>query len=174
MLVPLAAVPVAAAVAWMWPIVVPREERRRWQQRSTGRFLFEFTLRLIVTTVVLEEVAFRGLLFGAARIAWEGFWCPALLSASLFGLWHISPTLTDARLTGRAVAMRKVAGTVITTIGFGLALAGLRNATDSLWPPIALHYAVNASGMAAVFVSSRRFPADRQDCAKAQSPRRKA
>lgn len=105
-------------------------------------------------TVLVEEVAFRGVLLALLQIDW---WAlpAALVSSALFGLWHVLPALemheSHASLpTGRRGArFLTVAGTVLFTglAGFGFCL--LRLFTGSLLPPAALHWAANSSGIVA-------------------------
>ncbi|HEY9378367.1 MAG TPA: CPBP family intramembrane glutamic endopeptidase, partial [Jiangellaceae bacterium] len=107
-------------------------------------------------TVLLEETAFRCVLFAVVTVRHGTGWAVAVTSV-LFGLWHVLPALpmydaheavrgamgTDAR--GRVAAvLAAVAGTAVGGVVFAL----LRVWTDSVLPPIGLHWALNGFGVA--------------------------
>ena len=83
-------------------------------------------------TILLEEVAFRSVLWGMLS-RHMGTWRVLLVSSSLFGLWHVFPSLSFASAnrafsdivptTGAATAVLAVAGTVLFT-GLGGVVAG--------------------------------------------------
>ncbi|HTY72561.1 MAG TPA: CPBP family intramembrane glutamic endopeptidase [Actinomycetes bacterium] len=124
---------------------------------STGR---QIAARVLVAiplgTVLLEETAFRGVLLAELRRDVGTGWAVAL-SSVVFGLWHVLPartmhaeheafgSLAGGGRRGRAVA---VAGTVAFTAAAGVLFAGLRLWSDSLLPPVGLHWAVNGMGVA--------------------------
>lgn len=118
-------------------------------------------------TVVLEEVAFRGVLWGLLEREHGGAWATAV-SSLLFGLWHVLPAL-DAVRSGAALSRTagggRPLGTVVATVAFtaaaGVPLAGLRWWTGGLLAPILLHWAINACGVLAsarVWAISDRQP----------------
>lgn len=80
---------------------------------------------------LIEELVFRGLLFGALR-RYVTFWPAALVSAVLFGAAHVEP----------AHAIQ--AGLL------GLVLAWLYERSFSLWVPIAAHMVNNLAAVIAV------------------------
>lgn len=102
-------------------------------------------------TVLLEEFAFRGVLWGmldrryGARVATIG-------SAALFGLWHVLPAMSTTGRNARVTAMVgghlwiTIALTVVVTALFGVLFAVLRRRSGSLLPAMALHWALNAAG----------------------------
>lgn len=118
-------------------------------------------------TVVFEEVAFRGVLWGLLAREHGTGWATAI-SSVLFGLWHVLPAL-DLTRTNTAVpggSRRQVLLTVLGTVAFttvaGVLFAGLRWASGSLLAPAGLHWATNGIGVLAsarVWVLSRRGPA---------------
>lgn len=112
-----------------------------------GRALaYQTLIRVPLGTALLEEIAFRGVLFAAWRDADEtAAW---VVSSCVFGLWHIAPATTMVRVNdpsagGRVVA-RAVAGTVVLTAIAGAALVWLRVETGSLAAPFAAHATVNS------------------------------
>lgn len=111
-------------------------------------------VRIPLGTVVLEEVAFRGVL-------------PSLVSpvvaAILFGLWHVVPTartldVNRVARSGRA-RLGAVGGAVAVTTVVGLVFWQLRVATGSLLAPALVHVAANSGATVAAFVVLRSAPA---------------
>ncbi|MEU4688895.1 CPBP family intramembrane glutamic endopeptidase [Actinoplanes sp. NPDC023714] len=106
-------------------------------------------------TVLLEEVAFRGVLHGLVNRHRGAVWA-SVVSSVLFGMWHILPSLglADANqaigaavgggTTGRVLA---VAGAVAFTALAGLLLCELRRRSGSLLAAAALHWATNGMGL---------------------------
>ena len=122
----------------------------RYHLSLGGALLTSFVL-IPIGTVLLEEVAFRGVLWGLLRRLGGTFLATAVSSA-LFGLWHILPSLglaTDNEAIGSAVGQGRsaqvitVAGTVLFTAGSGVVFCELRRRSGSLLAPAALHWAVN-------------------------------
>ncbi len=91
-----------------------------------GALLTSFVL-IPVGTVLLEEVAFRGVLWGLLRRL-GGTVMATAVSSALFGLWHILPSLglaTDNEAIGSAVGQGRSAQ-VITVAGTVLFTAAVR------------------------------------------------
>jgi membrane protease YdiL (CAAX protease family) len=106
-------------------------------------------------TVLLEEVAFRGVLLGLVH-RHRGPGSAKLLSSGLFGLWHILPSLRLSRANqaaglifgaGTAGQFLAVAGAVGFTALAGLLLCELRRRSGSLLAAAGLHWATNALGL---------------------------
>ena len=106
-------------------------------------------------TVLLEEVAFRGVLLGLVHRHRGAVWA-SVSSSVLFGLWHILPSLrlshanhAVAAAVGPAPAGQVVA--VVATVGFtalaGLLLCELRRRSGSLLAAAGLHWATNGLGV---------------------------
>ncbi|UGY90994.1 CPBP family intramembrane glutamic endopeptidase [Streptomyces gobiensis] len=106
-------------------------------------------------TVLLEETAFRGVLPALLRDT-NGHRGAELISAGLFGLWHIlpsgdlpeaNPALAGLTTAGAPPSRAKAAigAIVTTTIGGGL-FTLLRRRSGSLVAPMALHTAFNSLG----------------------------
>jgi CAAX protease family protein len=116
-------------------------------------------------TVVFEEVAFRGVLWGLIEDAKGPVWAAAATSL-LFGAWHVLPALdlarTNTALAGsvsRSKLVATVLGTVVFTAAAGVLFAELRWHSGSLLAPVLLHWAANAAGVlcsAIVWGISRR------------------
>ena len=106
-------------------------------------------------TVVFEEVAFRGVLWGLVEEANGPVWATAATSL-LFGAWHVLPALdlarTNTALAGsgsRAKPVATVLGTVAFTAAAGVLFAELRRQSGSLLAPVLLHWATNGAGVLA-------------------------
>jgi uncharacterized protein len=132
---------------------------RRVEQARLGSAAYQVLVRIPVGTVVLEEVAFRGVLYALLRHAY-GTASSTAVSCWLFGLWHVLPARELPKLNpvaGRMFHTRPplVVAAVTTTALTGAVLCELRRRTGSLLPPIALHWAINALGYVTAFVVTR-------------------
>ena len=132
---------------------------RRVEQVRVGSAAYQVLVRIPLGTVVLEEVAFRGVLYGLLRpdgIAWA-----TAVSSLLFGLWHVLPARELPKLNpavGRMFHARPpmvVAAVVIATALAGVVLCELRRRSGSLLAPIAVHWAFNALGFVTALVVTR-------------------
>ena len=113
-----------------------------------------------LATVVFEEVAFRGVLWGLFEVAHGALWA-TVVSALLFGLWHVLPAVDGARQNSptarvaRADLLRQVAGTIAFTALAGLVFGVLRDRSGSLLAPGLLHWATNGLGIVAAALAWR-------------------
>ena len=127
----------------------------------------EVAYRMLVSipfgTVLLEETAFRSVLFAAVDVRHGTAWAVAVTSV-LFGLWHILPTIPmheaheavrGALGTGRRGRWVAVGTGVAGTAIGGVVFAMLRVWTDSVLPPIGLHWALNGMGVAVAWWLAR-------------------
>lgn len=96
-------------------------------------------------TVLVEELAFRGVLLALARRQLPDR-AAGVLTAAVFGLWHVRGALR----TGSSVA-----GTVVLTACAGLVFAWLRLHTGSLLAPVGLHLGTNSVGLLAAAAAAR-------------------
>jgi membrane protease YdiL (CAAX protease family) len=115
-------------------------------------------------TVVFEEVAFRGVLWGLVEDA-HGAAAAAAVTSVLFGLWHVLPALDLARANAAlapsgAGSGRTVLATVAFTTAAGVVFAELRWRTGSLLAPVLLHWAANGVG---VLVAARLWATGSQE-----------
>jgi membrane protease YdiL (CAAX protease family) len=104
-------------------------------------------------TVVLEELAFRSVLWGMLSRHLRQ-WQVVVTTSVLFGLWHVVPALRGAA-TNRGVSdavggggsAAVVVGTVaLTTVG-GLVFGELRRRSGSVLASAGAHWATNALGV---------------------------
>jgi membrane protease YdiL (CAAX protease family) len=118
-----------------------------------------------LSTVIFEEVAFRGVLWGLVAADHGPAWATGV-SAALFGVWHVLPALDLVRTNqtlGRGAPARRTLWTVLGIVAFttlaGLVFGELRHRTGSLLAPTLLHWATNGLGVLAaarVWAVSRR------------------
>ena len=122
-------------------------------------------------TVLLEETAFRSVLFGMLWSRHGAVWAVCGTSV-LFGLWHVLPARAmhashDAVATAlgrdRRGQVLAVLATVFFTTGGGVVFAVLRRWSDSLLPPIGLHWALNGMGVAVAWWLARRASSEPND-----------
>ena len=108
-----------------------------------------------LTTVIPEELAFRGVLDGALseHLGTRGAY---VVGALAFGAWHALTTgalsgnsgLTSLLGSGLLSQVLSIAGVVLATSVAGLGLIWLRRRTGSLIAPVGMHWALN--GLAAI------------------------
>jgi membrane protease YdiL (CAAX protease family) len=104
-----------------------------------GSALITALLVVPLSTILLEEIAFRGVLFGLLhhrRRTASAFG----VSSVLFGLWHLLPSLPTDRFG-------QVAVVVVVTGLLGLLLCELRRRSGSLLAAIGGHWAANGLGV---------------------------
>lgn len=116
---------------------------------DAGEMLFQVLVEIPVATVLLEELAFRGVVAGLLErltgprqaLAW---------SALAFGLWHVSPTqLVSVSQVGGALGT--VAVTAVAGAGFHL----LKRRSGSLLAPMMAHWATNGVTLAVSWLAVR-------------------
>ncbi len=120
---------------------------------AIGSALFVALVIIPIKTVLLEEIAFRGVLFGLFRHPLGAAWA-AGVSSALFGLWHILPALglgnqntaLDAA-AGPGSQVLVVGGVVAFTALAGVVFAELRRRSGSILASAGLHWATNGLGV---------------------------
>ncbi|MER6995628.1 CPBP family intramembrane glutamic endopeptidase [Streptomyces sp. NPDC000410] len=157
----------AVLVVYLVGLAVPFTRAAFHDERAVGlpgaQLAFRVLVRVPLGTVLLEEIAFRGVLWAMLRRRW-GAACATTVSSVLFGLWHIQPSqgLTRANAAvgavfgtgGHAVAVA-VAAAVVGTALAGVVFCELRRRSGSLIPPVALHCALNSVGYALAWAVGR-------------------
>ena len=154
-----ACVALAAAgygIALLIPVV--REAVAGSGSGSWAQTLLASLVVIPLATVIGEEFAFRGVLWGLLRRQ-SGRRVATAVSSALFGLWHVLPSLAGGAANeavdgvvggGAAGAALRVVGTVVFTGAAGVLFCELRARSDSLLAPMLAHWAVN--GLGEVFV----------------------
>ena len=153
----------------------------RVTRATPAKAAYEIFVRIPLATAASEELMFRSALEGILARNRSPFRA-ALISAALFGVWHVlaaldrlhsNPGLSAAHKGGIARRAAIVAGTVGVTAAASLGLSWLRRRTGSVVAPILVHYGINAGGFAGGWMASRgdlhRSRADlREDCPAAR------
>jgi membrane protease YdiL (CAAX protease family) len=149
-----AAIPLAAVI-----VVGARSERLqdafvdpRVTSVHGGHAAREVLLRIPFVTAAPEELLFRGGVLGAVTAATNRR-LGVVLSSFAFGVWHVLPAVeayhhgaTGSELTRRGGGRpAHVGATVLATTAAGVALAALRLRARSVFAPLIVHAAVNAT-----------------------------
>ncbi|HEU5111204.1 MAG TPA: CPBP family intramembrane glutamic endopeptidase [Micromonosporaceae bacterium] len=144
------------AVAAALPATRPAFSDERYQSSLAAAAVTALVV-IPLATVLPEEIAFRGVLWGmlARRLSTAG---ATAVSSALFGLWHVLPSLrlnevnpAVAAVVGRGwpATVAAVAGAVLFTAAAGVLLCELRRRSGSVLAPIGAHWAVNGLGVLA-------------------------
>jgi membrane protease YdiL (CAAX protease family) len=117
-----------------------------------GSSVWATSLLLIpLRTVILEELTFRGVLWGLLDRRAGPRW--ALYGSALaFGCWHVAPALSLADRTDGGIAVSILGVLVFTTLA-GLVFGEMRRRSGSVIAPAALHWAANGLGLLAVYLA---------------------
>lgn len=132
--------------------------------KASGKLIaFEAAIRIPFGTALVEEILFRGVLFGLFLVHYNAA-TAIIASAIIFGFWHIFPTINSlernkvmaAKMKGlKARKTGAVMGTVIITGFAGLIFGWLRLIAGSIIAPWLVHWSINASGVIGVAVARR-------------------
>ncbi|GAA2888717.1 hypothetical protein Acy02nite_70670 [Actinoplanes cyaneus] len=123
-----------------YAVAVRLPAARRFFRTTYDRPWYTALVSVPLATVVVEEVAFRGVLWGLIDRDHGPVWATGV-TALLFGLWHLAPERpwTDALFT--AVA--------------GVVLGVLRALGGGLLAPVLVHWAADGLGVLAAARVSR-------------------
>jgi membrane protease YdiL (CAAX protease family) len=99
-------------------------------------------------TVLVEEFAFRGVMLALVTVLYGSMWA-VVITSILFGLWHVAPAVEmhNAHQVTKGSPWPTILSTVLFTGIAGAGFAALRLFTGSLFPPAALHWASNGTGV---------------------------
>ena len=155
---------VAGTACVMALVLVSRHPEAFFDSRAAdsgvGVMLYQVLVRIPLGTVVLEEIAFRGVLpalMGAApAIRWA--WGPVLGASTLFGLWHILPSLGIA--SGNPAVADALGGdqaiatvlAVISMVAAGVLMCALARLGKGIKTTMLLHWATNSLGFVAAWI----------------------
>lgn len=114
--------------------------------------LFTSFVAIPFGTVVLEEIAFRSVLWGMLA-RHQSQWGVLVTTSVLFGLWHVLPAMhvgsahrgVSGAIGGSTWVV--VTGTVVVTALGGLVFGELRRRSGSVLASMAAHWATNALGV---------------------------
>jgi membrane protease YdiL (CAAX protease family) len=125
-----------------------------------GGMLYQVLVRIPLGTVVLEEVAFRGvlpaLMGGSPAIRWR--WLPVLGASACFGLWHILPSIGINQ--GNAAVASVLGGNqfvtsllaVLSMVVAGVLMCALARLGKGVKTTMLLHWATNSLGFVAAWL----------------------
>jgi uncharacterized protein len=138
----------AAAAA----LPLTREAFRETRYRlDWGNALLTSLVLIPIGTVLVEEVAFRGVLWGLLREV-KGPRTATVVSSALFGLWHVLPSLglttSNEAISGtvggsKSAQTATVLATVLFTALSGVVFCELRRRSGSILASAGLHWATN-------------------------------
>ncbi|MDQ0381629.1 CPBP family intramembrane glutamic endopeptidase [Amycolatopsis thermophila] len=126
-----------------------------------GEVVWLALVRIPLGTVLVEEVAFRGvlpaLLGGGDRWRWR----PVLGASALFGLWHLLPSLALRRNAAVDAAAGQIPLPVLSVLAMagaaaaGVALCALRYGGRGILAPALVHLALNSGGLVLAWAVQR-------------------
>jgi membrane protease YdiL (CAAX protease family) len=153
-----AVVAVAIALALALPATRGLFADRRLAGIGGSGLAYQALVRVPLGTVVLEELAFRGVLLAlAARLVPTP--AAVVLSSALFGLWHVLPAASALRANELAAAaparIGAIAASVVVTAVVGVLFCALRLRSGSLLAPALVHVATNSLASVAAFIALR-------------------
>lgn len=151
----LAAVAAVLATGWVLPYTREVFTSSPAASITSADLLWAVLIRVPFGTVLLEEVAFRGVLpalLGADGRRW--MWRPVLGASVLFGLFHVFSAMRLAQCDGLAVhslfcpagPVLGPAAVMLVAMGLGIALFAVRHIGGGLLAPFAVHTAANSAG----------------------------
>jgi len=135
----------------------------RMMSLTGGKLAFQALLEVPFGTVLLEEIAFRAVLFSMLARRFGVVWA-IVISSILFGLWHVLPSIGTHEQNpalGSVVGegwrgnVLAVALSVLTTTVAGVLFAAMRLLSGSVLAPMGLHWATNGLGYAFSWVMIR-------------------
>lgn len=117
---------------------------------TASQLLLQALATIPLGTVVVEELAFRGVLLGLLREATSTRRAVVVCSV-LFGMWHVPAVVSDTSgSAGHLLAA--VAGTFGATFAAGVAFCWLRIRSGSLLAPALAHLATNTVALVAAWL----------------------
>lgn len=143
-------VAVTVVVGGWVPVTRPLFADRRMAGVGALGTGYRALIRIPLGTVLLEEVAFRGVLFALFDRLGPRGWAVAASSA-LFGLWHIVPARATLRTNGRSARPAVVTAVVAAMALVGGGLCWLRLTTGGLAAPALVHAAATATAMVVAY-----------------------
>ncbi|MFV0317582.1 MAG: lysostaphin resistance A-like protein [Microthrixaceae bacterium] len=165
-------IPVSVVIAafYLIGVAIPWTRDLFMDERSdipAIEMLYKVLIEIPFGTVLLEEIAFRGILPAMLRsrlrpAARQGLAADAI-AACLFGLWHILPSLSlgtanDSLEIDADPLVLQIGGVVVsvlTTAVLAMVLSWTRNRTDSVAAPAALHATNNSAASLAAWLAQR-------------------
>lgn len=150
-------VAITIVVAALVPATRPLFVDQRVAKVTGAAVAYQALVRIPLGTVVLEEVAFRGVLLAAlGRVTSTG--AAVGWSSALFGLWHVVPTVEALRANRLALSAAAVTAAVVATAAAGAVFCWLRLRSGSLVAPALAHVATNSVALVVAVSVLRTTP----------------
>lgn len=111
--------------------------------------LFQVFVEIPIATVLLEELAFRGVIAGLFERVVSSRWA-LVWTAAAFGFWHVSPHEFTS-LAGAGGALATIAGTAAAGAVFHL----MKRRSGSLVAPLLAHWGTNGVALAVSWLAVR-------------------
>jgi len=152
-LVGLAAIGLVFGVAVAIPALRGLFSGGRLETLGIGTLLWVTLIRIPLGTVLLEEIAFRGVLPALLGAGDRWRWRPVLVAAALFGLWHAFPSMALLQNDTVGSAFSGVPIVVVSLLTMlaaavaGVALHWWRHTGRGLLAPMLVHLATNSGGV---------------------------
>lgn len=130
---------------------------------SRRQLIYDLLVSVPIGTALLEELSFRGLLYGALRRRFSTA-VALVASSAVFAGWHYKTTVTTTGQTNLAAAARlprflmpyvqplAIIGGLLTTGVAGAIFGLLRERTGNLWGSIVAHWIVDGIMIAALWI----------------------
>lgn len=128
----------------------------RMAEMTGTKLAFQALVEVPFGTVLLEEIAFRAVLFSMLARRFGVVWA-IVIGSILFGLWHVLPSIGTHEANpalgsvvgeGRRGNILAVALSVLTTALAGVLFAALRLVSGSVLAPMGFHWGTNGLGYA--------------------------
>lgn len=116
--------------------------------QSSRLVLYTIFITLPLFTVLLEEIAFRGVLFGTLQtIVSQNY--AVIVSSLSFGVWHVfsASAVSTTSIPESVPKILIILGIILATTLAGIFLAWARIKSESLVAPILIHWTINATGV---------------------------
>ncbi len=150
---------IAVAVVYLVGVLLPWTRTafldERYHLGVSGALRSAFVI-IPLSTVLIEEIAFRSVLWGMLARHFTKGWV-LIVTSTLFGLWHVLPSLHLASANravgdavggvGTAATVLVVLATVCFTAAGGLVAGELRRRSGSVLASVGMHWATNALGV---------------------------
>ena len=141
--------PALAFLAFL-PSLMPEVSIGKFGAMTRGDLLFQILFRIPLGTMIIEELAFRGILQANLRRVTSLRWA-VIGSSAIFALWH---TGVNFHLLETTLASNSDFSAAFFA---GCVGSALRELTGHLAAPMATHWIVNSAMLVVVFVNSGRL-----------------
>ncbi len=127
------------------------------QALGRGELFLQIFLRMPLGTIIIEELAFRGILLANLKRFTTVPWA-IIGSSAVFAVWHIGVNFhimeTSLKSNQDIVAVVTFAGLYLGVFFAGCIWAALKELTNHLAAPMVAHWVVNSAMFVVVFLNS--------------------